>query len=36
MLNLNKVQYLLNYSINIFKAKKLLSKDNIKIKIKTL
>ena len=28
-LNLSKVQYLLNYSINIFRAKKLLSRGNI-------
>jgi hypothetical protein len=36
ILNLNKVQYLLNYDINIFKAKKLLSRSNIKIKDKNL
>jgi len=28
-LNLSKVQYLLNYSINIFRARKLLGKGNI-------
>ena len=28
-LNLSKVQYLLNYGINIFRAKKLLGKGNI-------
>jgi hypothetical protein len=35
-LNLSKVQYLLNYGINIFKAKKLLGRSNIKIKDKNL
>ena len=29
MLNFSKVQYLLNYGINIFKAKKLLGKGDI-------
>jgi hypothetical protein len=28
-LNFNKVQYLLNYSINIFRAKRLLNRGNI-------
>jgi hypothetical protein len=35
-LNLSKVKYLLNYSINIFRAKKLLSRSDIKIKDKNL
>jgi hypothetical protein len=35
-LNLSKLQYLPNYSINIFGAKKLLSKDDIRIKDKNL
>ena len=35
-LNLSKVQYLLNYNINIFKAKKLLGRSDIRIKDKNL
>ena len=36
ILNFSKVQYLLNCGINIFGARKLLSKSNIKIKDKNL
>ena len=35
-LNLNKVQYLLNYSINVFRARKLLARGNIQIKDRNL
>jgi hypothetical protein len=35
-LNLSKVQYLLNYNINIFRAKKLLDKSNIRIEDRNL
>ena len=35
-LNFSKVQYLLNYSINMFRAKKLLNRGNIYIKNKNL
>ena len=35
-LNLSKVQYLLNYSINIFRARKLLGGVIFKLKIETL
>jgi hypothetical protein len=35
-LNLNKIQYLLNCGINIFKVKKLLGRDDIRIENKNL